>query len=70
MPEEKLGDRCHVTAAETSRVCYYLEHFQFWCSGSAVGEDEPGKEAEAGDAKASAMQADAAWRRRKQAGRY
>jgi len=33
----------------------------------AVAEDEPGQEAEAADAVASAMQADAAWRRRRQA---
>jgi len=47
-----------------------LERFTFECSGSAVGEDEPGKEAEADDAVASLMQADAAWRSRSQAGRY
>jgi len=47
-----------------------LEQLKFLCSGSAVAEDEPGKEVEAADAVASAMQADAAWRRRRQAGRY
>jgi hypothetical protein len=36
----------------------------------AVAEDEPGKEAEAVDAFASAMQADEAWRSRRQAGKY
>jgi len=47
-----------------------LEQFDLFCSGAAVVEDKPGKQAEAGDAVASSMQADAAWRRRRQAERY
>ena len=47
-----------------------LEQVKFLCSRSAVAEDELGKEAEAGDALASPMQADAAWRRHRQAERY
>ena len=40
------------------------------CSDPAVAEDKLGKEAEAGDALASSMQADAAQRHRRQAGCY
>jgi len=60
MPEEILG----------TFLKSRLEQFKFLCSRSAVAEDEPGKEAEAGDALASPMQADAAWRRHRQAERY
>jgi len=47
-----------------------LEQFTFRCSDPAVAEDKLGKEAEAGDALASSMQADAAQRHRRQAGCY
>jgi len=51
-------------------VTCILEQFTFRCSDPVVAEDKLGKEAEAGDALASSMQADAAQRHRKQAGCY
>jgi len=47
-----------------------LEHFMIGCGGLAVGEDKAGKQAEAGDALASSMQAAAASRSHSQAKRY
>ncbi|HUT60125.1 MAG TPA: hypothetical protein VNA25_19940, partial [Phycisphaerae bacterium] len=44
------------------------EQFTIGCVQPAVAEDEPGKEAEAGDPLGSSMQADAARRRRRSAG--
>jgi len=49
---------------------FLLEQFTFRCSDPTVAEDKLGKEAEAGDALASSMQADAAQRHRRQAGCY
>ncbi len=65
-----LKDYTDESISKFFNPCNPLEQFKFLCSRSAVAEDEPGKEAEAGDALASPMQADAAWRRHRQAERY